>query len=150
MTDVTKWLASGKDWNDWNEAIGVEVVFSMHKFTREFHEDMVTLHGFLEGTLSLLLGLVNVHFSYLWIVNCWMKQSHFIYSFVDCQKKLADVLQIMTLLISGLMLKTPFVWHMAITALVWRAKERKQLKLSWNPPSLLSWALEIKIYVVTV
>ena len=47
------------------EAIGVEVVFSMHKFTREFHEDMVTLHGFLEGTLSLLLGLVNVHFSYL-------------------------------------------------------------------------------------
>ena len=44
------------------------MVFSMRKFTREFHEDMVTLHGFLEGTLSLLLGLVNVHF--FLFVNC--------------------------------------------------------------------------------
>ena len=46
---------------DVTEAIGVEVVFSMHKMTRAFKEDMKTLHGLLEGTMSLLLGLVNVY-----------------------------------------------------------------------------------------
>lgn len=52
MTEMTEMI-------DVTEAIGVEVVFVMAKFTKAWHDDLLTVYNFLEGTMSLLLGLVN-------------------------------------------------------------------------------------------